>query len=135
MQDFVCYGGPVHGQSVKMLDGSDYLVPRRPVLYITADWKCTDRVERPTFNVVVYKVQIWSYGSIGPRRTKSYKFLLAEDYKLTLQDQHKLEDRLRWQKWQFPQVSFINEFDEWFAQSAYRHTGHFYWKGKRVWDQ
>lgn len=133
MKEYICYGGPIHGQSVKSFDGCEYLVPRRPVLDIR--WKCTDRVERPTFDVTTYRVQTCSYRAILPSRTKTYKFLLADGYKLTRHDCYTLEMHLLYQPWVFPSVSFIHDFDEWFAQTVYKHTKTFYWKGKRVWEQ
>lgn len=74
------------------------------------------------------------YGMQGmrPRRFREITVGVLEGAKLHPREQWELKDTLMRQPWRFPQVSILEEFDEWFAQAWYRQTGQLTWRGERI---
>lgn len=121
------YGGPLHGQTVDF-DGPVYSTaegPQRPVRF-------GEPYEPVTFTKVNYYPETFREIGHNPKRRRELTVGLIQGGGLTPTQTADLERDWGRVPWEFPKVSFLHDFDNWFAQAVFRHCGLLTWKCKPI---
>lgn len=129
------YGGPAHGKLVTVdqipwrietvapeRGRPDYL--RRISEEDLINWQPRERVS--------YHIQWWHIQARNPKRHKHLPIGVVEGCELLPRERYDLQRDMDDLPWSFPSVSFLHEFEEWWSQTLYRHTGRLTWRNEPV---
>ena len=128
-------GGPKHGEYIEVrhnqmpLEFHELTWPR--VFMVHEKWATYIRSDIFT-STYRYYPQRWREAKAYPLHYKEVEIGVFENQPLVDEQKQEIQRLIDQQPFKFPKVSFLYEFDEWFAQAVYRHTGELTWKGERV---
>jgi hypothetical protein len=124
------------------MDGRDMAVPERwtivtierpevnPLHYFTG--AAVGRFEPLRVQQEHYEVTRFGISRANPRRRKTVSAAVLQGRKSVLINSTELCRELEGKPWEFPDVSMLDEFEEWFAQAWFRQTGKLFWRDRPV---
>lgn len=123
------FGGPFHNDIVAVPPGQrriflpvDEVIDRySPREYLAR----RDKFLPQPFRECSYSIRQYTEERRCPRRHRSIYVGVFENSPLSRWEEEQIRWKLTTAKWEFPEVSFLYEFEEWWEQCRYRHTGRF----------
>lgn len=81
---------------------------------------------------VSYHIEPWHMEGVNPKRFKVLYIGVIEGCNLLPHEERDLQYDMEELPWSFPPVSFLHEFEEWWSQTLYKHTGRLTWRNEPV---
>jgi len=128
-----CYGGPYHGKVVAAKEDRFQVavLPPLPPLPPLMPWEPDEPIGDFRAQIISYSVHRYAESNHNPYRTRESRVAVLEGAEMFQDEKYEFEADLRERPWRLNKGNILDDFEQWFSASVYKHFHEIWWLGRR----